>query len=116
VAVADQIKAEIERINSLRSDLQLQVIQDQSSFIQDSIDNVRNSAIWGGVLSVIILLAFLRNGSATMVIAVSIPIAIIATFGLIYFVGLTLNQMSFGGIALGVGMIVDNSIVVLENI
>ena len=116
VAVADQIKAEIERINSLRSDLQLQVIQDQSSFIQDSIDNVRNSAIWGGVLSVIILLAFLRNGSATMVIAVSIPIAIIATFGLIYFGGLTLNQMSFGGIALGVGMIVDNSIVVLENI
>ncbi|MBN1238902.1 MAG: efflux RND transporter permease subunit [Gammaproteobacteria bacterium] len=116
VEVARQIREEVERINSVRSDLQLQVIRDQSTFIQSSIDNVRNSAIWGGILSVIILLAFLRNGSATMVIAVAIPISIVATFGLVYFTGLTLNQMSFGGIALGVGMIVDNSIVVLENI
>src|SRR5690606_11068715 len=92
VEVAERIKEEIERINALRSDLQLQVIQDQSTFIQSSIDNVRNSAIWGGILSVIILFAFLRNGSATMVIAIAIPISIIATFGLIYFAGLTLNQ------------------------
>ena len=116
VAVAAAIRAEMERINENRRDLELQVISDQSTFIQSSIDNVRNSAIWGGILSVIILFAFLRNGSATMIIAVSIPISIVATFGLVYFGGLTLNQMSFGGIALGVGMIVDNSIVVLENI
>src|SRR5690606_23664079 len=59
---------------------------------------------------------FLRNFSATGIIALSIPISIIATFGLLYFSVLTLNQMSFGGLALGVGMIVDNAIVVLDNI
>lgn len=116
VEVARRVREEIRRINSTRSDVQLQVITDQSTFIQSSIDNVRNSMIWGSVLAIIVLLAFLRNGSATTIIAFAIPISIIATFGLIYFNGLTLNQMSFGGIALGVGMIVDNSIVVLENI
>jgi hydrophobic/amphiphilic exporter-1 (mainly G- bacteria), HAE1 family len=116
VEVARRVRAEVERINAMRSDLQLRVITDQSEFIQSSIDNVRNSAIWGGVLAIVVLLAFLRNGSATMVVAVAIPISIVATFGLIYFGGLTLNQMSFGGLALGVGLIVDNAIVVLENI
>src|SRR5690606_24560328 len=116
VAVAEAVRAELARINSFRDDLELHVISDRSTFIQSSIDSVRNSAIWRGVLSVIILFAFLRNASATLTIAVAIPLSIIATFGLVYFGGLTLNQMSFGGIALGVGMIVDNSIVVLENI
>ena len=116
VEVAERIREEMEVINQSRSDLEMQVITDQSSFIQSSIDNVRNSAIWGGILSVIVLLAFLRNTSATVVISISIPISIIATFALIYFGGFTLNQMTFGGIALGVGMIVDSSIVVLENI
>lgn len=116
VAVASSIRDEVARLNENRDDVQLQVITDQSTFIQDSIDNVRNSAIWGGVLAIVVLLAFLRSASATFVIAVAIPISIVATFGLIYFNGLTLNQMSFGGIALGVGLIVDNSIVVLENI
>jgi HAE1 family hydrophobic/amphiphilic exporter-1 len=116
VEVARRIRAEMEEINRSRSDLRMQVITDQSTFIQNSIDNVRNSAIWGGILSVIVLLAFLRNTSATMVISISIPISIIATYALIYFGGFTLNQMTFGGIALGVGMIVDCSIVVLENI
>src|SRR5690606_32884913 len=83
VEVARLVREELARINATRSDLQLQIIRDQSTFIQSSIDNVRNSAIWGGVLSIIILLAFLRNGSATMVIAVAIPISIIATFGLV---------------------------------
>lgn len=116
VAVAQAIHAEVERINLERSDLQMQVITDQSEFIQESINNVRNAAIWGGILAVIVLFAFLRNGSTTMIIAISIPISVIATFGLLYFNGLTLNQMSFGGLALGVGLIVDNAIVVLENI
>ncbi len=116
VEVAARIREEMEAINESRSDLQMQVIQDQSTFIQSSIDNVRNAAIWGGILSVIVLLSFLRNTSATLVIATSVPISIIATFALIYFGGFTLNQMTFGGIALGVGMILDSSIVVLENI
>ncbi|MCW8195964.1 efflux RND transporter permease subunit [Proteobacteria bacterium 005FR1] len=116
IAVAEDIRREVERINASRNDLQLLVIDDQSVFIQDSIDNVRNSAIWGGILAVIILFAFLRSGSTTAIIAMSIPIAVIATFSLLYFGGLTLNQMSFGGLALGVGLIVDNAIVVIENI
>lgn len=116
VSVADQIRREAERINAERSDLNLIIVTDQSEFIQESIDSVRNSAVWGGLLAVIILLAFLRNGSTTAIIAISIPIAVIATFALLYFGGLTLNQMSFGGLALGVGLIVDNAIVVIENI
>ncbi|MCH8567570.1 MAG: efflux RND transporter permease subunit [Balneolales bacterium] len=116
VAVAQRVHDEVRRINLERSDLQLRVITDQSDYINQSIDNVRNSAIWGGILAIIVLFSFLRNGSATMIIGITIPISIIATFGLLYFGGLTLNQMSFGGLALGVGLIVDNAIVVLENI
>lgn len=116
VAVAEMIHREAERINLERSDIQLRVITDQSTFIQKSIDNVRNAAIWGGILAIIVLFSFLRNGSTTFIIGITIPISIIATFGLLYFNGLTLNQMSFGGLALGVGLIVDNAIVVLENI
>lgn len=116
VEVASRIQAEVKRLNSIRDDVDLIVIRDQSVFIQSSIDNVRNSAVWGGILAIVVLFAFLRNGSTTMIIGISIPISIIATFALLYFNGLTLNQMSFGGLALGVGLIVDNAIVVLENI
>lgn len=116
VSVAEDIKAEVERINNIRGDMELMVITDQSRFIQDSINTVQNAAIWGGILAVIVLFAFLRNVSTTLIVGVSIPISIIATFGLLYFGGLTLNQMSFGGLALGIGLIVDNAIVVLENI
>ncbi len=116
VAVAAAIRAEIERINAMRDDLHLFVSSDQSTFIQESIDNVAQSALWGSFLAVGVLYVFLRRGSSTFIIAVSIPISIIATFGLLYFGGLTLNQMSFGGLALGVGMVVDNAVVVLENI
>lgn len=116
VEVARQIRNEMERINLERSDLNILLVTDQSEFIQESIDSVRNSAIWGGILAVIVLMSFFRNGSITAIISISIPIAIIATFALLFFGGLTLNQMSFGGLALGVGLIVDNAIVVIENI
>jgi HAE1 family hydrophobic/amphiphilic exporter-1 len=116
VSVADDIRAEVERINAERSDLELTVVGDQSEFIRKSINNVQNSAIWGSLLAILVLYLFLRNGSTTFIISLAIPISIIATFGLLYFGGLTLNQMTFGGLALGVGLIVDNAIVVLENI
>jgi hydrophobic/amphiphilic exporter-1 (mainly G- bacteria), HAE1 family len=116
VAVAAAVRAEVERINRDRPDLKLFIASDQSTFIQRSIDNVRQSAIWGALLAVLVLYAFLRSAASTCIIALSIPISIIATFGLLYFNGLTLNQMSFGGLALGVGLIVDNAVVVLENI
>jgi len=115
VAVAEKARAVMEQINRERNDLELFMVIDQSEFIQNSIDNVKQSAIWGGLLAIFILYIFLRNGSTTFIIALSIPISIVATFGLLYFNRLTLNQMSFGGLALGIGMIVDNAIVVLEN-
>ena len=116
VAVANAIREEVERINRDRPDLDLFIASDQSTFIERSIANVRQSAIIGALLAVLVLYAFLRNAASTCIIALAIPISIIATFGLLYFNGLTLNQMSFGGLALGVGLIVDNAIVVLENI
>ncbi len=115
VAVAEKVRAVMDQINEERDDLDLMMVIDQSEFIENSIDNVKNSAIWGGLLAILILYLFLRNGSTTFIIALSIPISLIATFGLLYFNGLTLNQMSFGGLALGIGLIVDNAIVVLEN-
>jgi HAE1 family hydrophobic/amphiphilic exporter-1 len=116
VAVAAAVRREVERINEERDDLQLTVVVDQSDFIRQSIDSVENSAIWGSLLALVVLYTFLRNRSSTAIIALSIPISVIATFGLLYFGGLTLNQMTFGGLALGVGLIVDNAIVVLESI
>lgn len=116
VTVAENIRQEAGRINQARDDLELTVIGDQSEFIQKSIDSVQNAALWGGLLAILVLYLFLRNFSTTGIIALSIPISVIATFGLLYFAGLTLNQMTFGGLALGIGLIVDNAIVVLENI
>lgn len=116
VSVAEEIRNEVEMVNKERNDMELFVTTDTSEFIQSSINNVKNSAMWGALLAVFVLYLFFRNGSSTFIIAVSIPISVIATFGLLYFGGLTLNQMSFGGLALGVGLIVDNAIVVLENI
>lgn len=115
VAVAREARKIIEQINRERDDMDMLMIIDQSDFIKNSISNVEQSALWGGLLAIFILYLFLRNGSTTFIIALSIPISLIATFGLLYFSDLTLNQMSFGGLALGIGLIVDNSIVVLEN-
>lgn len=116
VAVAGEIREEVERINADRDDLQLTIYSDQSEFIRQSIDSVRSAALWGSLLAVLVLYFFLRNRTSTVIIAFSIPISVISTFGLLYFGGLTLNQMTFGGLALGVGLIVDNAIVVIESI
>lgn len=116
VEIARQVRNVMDQINNERDDISLLMVIDQSEFIQNSIDNVKQSALFGGLLAILILYIFLRNGSTTFIIALSIPISIIATFGLLFFNNLTLNQMSFGGLALGIGLIVDNAIVVLENI
>lgn len=116
VTVADAVKAELARINRDFPDVVVTPIIDSSKYIEQSIDNVRNSAVWGSILAIGVLFLFLRNLRSTMIIAVSIPIAVIATFALMYYYDFTLNTMSFGGLALGVGMLLDNAIVVLENI
>jgi len=116
VAVAKAVRREMERINLERSDVHLTVVVDQSEFIRQSISSVRSSALWGSLLAIGVLYYFLRRRSSTLIIALSIPISVVATFGVLFFAGLTLNQMTFGGLALGVGLIVDNAIVVLESI
>ncbi len=116
VEVAEGIKREIERLAKDYPDIEIVTIIDTSEYIENAIRNVRNSAVIGGLLAILVLLFFLRSERSTLVIATAIPISIMATFALIYFTGYTLNIMTFGGLALGVGMLVDNAIVVLENI
>src|SRR5437899_680401 len=109
-----------KRLDTIRKELPAGVAVttgvDQSRFIQDSIHEVIVNALEGGALSVLIILLFLKDLFSTVIISVSIPISIIATFFLMYQTGTTLNVMSLGGLALGVGMLVDDSIVVLEAI
>ncbi len=116
VQVARKVLREIERINRDIPQIQLTPIINTSKYIERSIANVSRAAMYGGILAVFVLFFFLRNLPSTFVIAAAIPIAIIATFALIYFNGFTLNIMTLGGLALGVGMMVDSAIVVLENI
>jgi HAE1 family hydrophobic/amphiphilic exporter-1 len=116
VQVAARVRKELNRIIQEIPDLKYNLIFDQSEFIELAIGNLSSNAVTGGLLAILVLYVFLRNFRSTLVIALAIPISIIATFTLVYFNGLTLNIMSLGGFALGVGMLVDNSIVVLENI
>ena len=117
VAVARAVDARLERVqNSLPAGLNLVKVYDQSTFIQQAIDEVVNAGVIGGILAIFILYFFLRDFLSTLIISLSIPVSVIATFNLMYGFDLTLNIMSLGGLALGIGLLVDNSIVVLENI
>lgn len=117
VQVARRIASRLERVNeSLPDDIELTTIHDQSKFISSSIDDVRNAAILGGIIAIIVLYGFLRDSRATTITGIAIPVSVIGTFLLMYLNNISLNIMSLGGIALAVGMLVDNSIVVLENI
>ena len=99
-----------------RSEARMAVLSDQSTFIRAAIDDVRNSAVMGSILAVLVILAFLRQLLPTLIIALSIPISVVVTFAPMYIGDVSLNIMSLGGLALGVGMLVDNAIVVLESI
>ena len=116
VDVAEAVRAETARINLDFPQLKVTPVTDTSVYIRRSIDNIGNALLVGGILAAAILLAFLRNLSSTAIITASIPISVVTTFGLMYLGGYTLNIVTFGGLALGIGMLVDCSIVVLENI
>jgi HAE1 family hydrophobic/amphiphilic exporter-1 len=115
VEIARDIRAELERTNREVPSVHLTLLQDQSTFIERSIASVTEAVYIGAFLVIAIIFIFLRDVRSTVIICLSIPISIIGTFALLYFAGFTLNTMTFGGLALGVGMIVDASIVVLEN-
>ena len=117
VQVAKRIEQRLERIReSLPDDLELITIHDQSKFISAAIQQVTSAALIGGLLAIMVLYGFLRDSRATAIIAISIPVSVIGTFLLMYSNDVSLNIMSLGGVALAVGMLVDNAIVVLENI
>jgi HAE1 family hydrophobic/amphiphilic exporter-1 len=126
VALAHRVKDEIGSIEpkptGLAGDLwtnenvKLQVTADRSLFIESSISEVRNTAVLGGLLAILVLYLFLREARTTAIIGVSIPISLVITFAPLHLFGATLNIMSLGGLALGIGMLVDSSIVVLESI
>jgi HAE1 family hydrophobic/amphiphilic exporter-1 len=116
VEVSRRVLAEIEKVNKVFPQIRIVPVINQGNFIERSIANVARSVLYGGGLAILVLLFFLRNLRSTLVISLAIPISVIATFALIYFGGFTLNLMTLGGLALGVGMMVDSSIVVLENI
>ena len=116
VEVAKNILAEIEAVNADFPQIKVVPVVNQGGFIERSIHNVARSVLYGGGLAVLVLLLFLGNLRGTLVVAISIPISIVATFALIYGGGFTINLMTLGGLALGVGMMVDSSIVVLENV
>ncbi|MBP8691599.1 MAG: efflux RND transporter permease subunit [Sedimentibacter sp.] len=116
VNVARSIDKEIEKLKAEYPDLELVTVFNQADYINLAIDNLIKTATQGGILAILILLVFLRSFKTTLVIAISIPFSIITTFVMLFFAGITLNMMTLGAFALAVGMLVDNSIVVLENI
>ena len=115
VQIAAGVRTEIDRINRDVSGMRLQVLDDQSVFIDRAIHSVQEHAMIGSLLVIAIIFLFLRDVKSTLIICTSIPISVIGTFALLYFGGYTLNTLTFGGLALGIGMIVDAAIVVLEN-
>jgi len=113
------VRPEIETyslLHELPDGVELTLITDQSRFIQGSIAEVKNATIMGGLLALMVLFVFLREVKSTLIIGFAIPISVVATFVPLFMGGISLNIMSLGGLALGVGMLVDNSIVVLESI
>lgn len=115
IQIAEGVKKEIVKINAEVDGIKLQVLDDQSKFIDRAIGSVTEHALLGGMLVIAIIFLFLRDIKSTLIICTSIPVSVIGTFALLYFGGYTLNTLTFGGLALGIGMIVDAAIVVLEN-
>ncbi|WP_418358689.1 efflux RND transporter permease subunit [Shewanella basaltis] len=116
VAVAQKLHAELAQINQADNENQLKVIYDQSEFIESAVNEVTSAALFGSLLAMMVIYLFLRDIIATLIISISIPFSVIATFNMMYFADISLNIMSLGGIALAIGLLVDNAIVVLENI
>jgi HAE1 family hydrophobic/amphiphilic exporter-1 len=116
VAVAEEVRGVLDELRSEFPEIALDVAYSQAGFISDSISNVVQALVVGGVLAFLVLFLFLRDPRYPLAISLAIPISIVGAFALLDATGVSLNIMSLGGLALGVGMLVDNSIVVLENI
>jgi len=116
VKAVDLITAQLSVIEQALPGYRFEVISNQGTFIKQAIGEVMNSALFGMLLAVLVLFYFLRRVGTTLIVSVSIPISLIATFTMMYFNGLTINVMTLSGLALGAGMLIDNVIVVIESI
>ncbi|MEW6664032.1 MAG: efflux RND transporter permease subunit [Thermodesulfobacteriota bacterium] len=117
IQVVDDIRKALPRIKKLLPPgVEMLELFDQSVYIRNSIKNLRHEALIGAVLAVLVILIFLRNVRSTVIVSLAIPISIVCAFSLMYFTNLSLNVFTLGGLALGVGRLVDDAIVVLENI
>ncbi len=117
VKTADNLKARLERIrNEVPYGVNIEIVNETTSLIRNSLSSVISAVISGAILAVLILFLFLRSFKGVVIIGLSIPISVIITLMFMYFFNLTLNLMTLSGLALGIGMLVDNSIVILENI
>jgi multidrug efflux pump subunit AcrB len=116
IAVVDAVRATMPKLRGVPPNVKLAISFDQSSYIRAAVAALEHEAVWGGLLAIAVILIFLVSLRATGIIAVAIPLSIMATFVLLYFTGQTLNVFTLGGLALGVGRLVDDSIVELENI
>ncbi|MBS4960369.1 MAG: efflux RND transporter permease subunit [Clostridiales bacterium] len=116
VTVTDNLLAAMSEIESVYPELHLTMMTNTADYIKTSINNVVETAFQSAFIAVFVLLLFLRDWKSSLIIGVSIPTSIMATFGLMYCAGMTMNTISMGGIVIGIGMLVDNSVVVLENI
>ncbi|KJR48137.1 RND multidrug efflux transporter [Desulfosporosinus sp. I2] len=116
VKVADEVNATVESFKKDFPDLKIDTVMDQSIAIKQSIKTVENEAILGGLLAIVVVFLFFHNIRTTFITATAIPIAMMATFAVLYFAGITLNMMTLGGLSLAMGRLVDDNIVALENI
>ncbi len=116
VKTSEKVQKELNKLLTEYPHLQIGTVMDTSDYIKDSISNVTVTAFLSALIAFFVLLLFLKNTVTSAIIAVSIPTSILATFALMYLAGMTLNILSMGGVAIGIGMLVDNSIVVLDSI
>jgi multidrug efflux pump subunit AcrB len=116
IAVVDAVRRALPELRGVPANVKLDISFDQSAYIRAAIQSLEHEAVIGGLLAVIVILVFLVSVRATAIVSVAIPLSIVATFVLLYFAGQTLNVFTLGGLALGVGRLVDDSIVELENI
>lgn len=116
VKVSDSLKKEIADLQEDYPELDINLLTDTAEYIQMSLSNITQTALLAAVIAFFILLLFLKNAITAGIIAVSIPTSIMATFAMMYVTGINMNMISMGGVAIGIGMLVDNSVVVLDSI
>lgn len=116
VKVSDSLKKEITKLQEDYPELDINLLTDTAEYIQMSLSNITQTALLAAVIAFFVLLLFLKNAVTAGIIAVSIPTSIMATFAMMYVTGINMNMISMGGVAIGIGMLVDNSVVVLDSI